>query len=381
MKQQKILFYVQHLLGVGHLVRAGRIAAVLAQGAEVLLVVGGELPHGLVPSGIAMLHLPPVRAAEGGFSSLVHPDGTPFSEADKARRRDRLIEAFDLFRPDVLLIEAFPFGRRAMRFELLPLLERAERTVPRPLVACSLRDILQPARPERQLETLDLVRRHFDLVLVHGAPDLFPLKASFAPATEFEDRIRYTGMVGPDLSAAAETSTRETFDVIVSVGGGAVGTDLLRAAFAARRGTALADARWLVLTGPNMRGDIVLPSTDGVTIRTFAAELPVLLKRAKVSVSQAGYNTVADLAAARCRAVLVPFARGGETEQSRRAALLHDRGWAVALPEAQLNAENLAAAIDRALDLPQEAGIGLALGGAEGTRTIIEREITARRSG
>ena len=44
-------------------------------------------------------------------------------DAFKERRRDLLLQAFRDCSPDIVIIEAFPFGRRQMRFELLPLLE------------------------------------------------------------------------------------------------------------------------------------------------------------------------------------------------------------------------------------------------------------------
>ena len=373
---RRVLFYVQHLLGIGHLVRASRVATALASGFEVVLVVGGELPRGIEPRNANIVQLPPVKAAEGGFSTLVHPDGTPFDTTDKARRRDLLLECFDRVLPDVVLIEAFPFGRRQMRFELIPLLERAASAAHRPLIASSIRDILQTTRRERQDETVDLVRGFFDLVLVHGDPNLVVLSDSFPAAEAFEDRIHYTGMVGPDLSQDEPYAfdPEEVFDVVVSVGGGAVGAQLIDAAVAARPMTLLKDARWLVLTGPNLTRDASERQPDGLVVRGFAADLPARLARAKVSVSQAGYNTVADLAAARCRPVLVPFARAGETEQTRRAALLHERGWAVALPEAQLDAWSLAEAIDQALDLPGD-GMEITLGGAERSRMVLERQL------
>ncbi len=371
---RRVLFYVQHLLGIGHLVRAGRIATALAHNFEVLFVVGGELPPGLEPGNVNIFQLPPVKAGEGGFSALVHPDGSPFDTADKAERRDLLLGCFDRFLPDVVLIEAFPFGRRPMRFELVPLLERASSAAHRPLIACSVRDILQDTRRERQEETVALVHSFFDVVLVHGDPDVFTLPDSFPAATAFKDRIRYTGMVGPDPSHEASLPADESFDVVVSVGGGAVGAHLLQTAIAARPMTSLRQARWLALTGPNLRPDETWPDDDGLVVRTFAADLPARLARARVSVSQAGYNTVADLVAARCRPVLVPIARAGETEQTRRAALFHDRGWAIMLAEADLAPKSLASAIEQALHLPDH-GADITLGGAERSRVILEQQL------
>ncbi len=388
--QTRVLFYVQHLLGIGHLVRAGRVAAALSESFEVMLVVGGELPPGLLPDNVSLFALPPVKAGPAGFSALVHPDGRIFTAEDKAERRDLLLGCFDDFFPEVVLIEAFPFGRRAMRFELLPLLERAAAAAQRPLVACSVRDILQEARPERRAETVELIRRHFDLVLVHGDPRLARLTESFPEALEFADLIGYTGMVGPRHDGPLHGGDHggehgeddERFDVIVSVGGGAVGARLVAAALAARPLTRLADARWLVLTGPNAdpAADTAAhpvgsaPGGDGVSVRSFVPDLAARLARARVSVSQAGYNTVADLIAARCRAVLVPYSAGGETEQGRRAELLARLGLAVVVEEDALDAAALAAAVDAALDLARPDA-DLSLDGADLSRLLLERHL------
>ena len=382
--QTRVLFYVQHLLGIGHLMRAGRVAAALSDSFDVLLVVGGDLPPGLLPDKVSLFVLPPVKAGPAGFSALVHPDGRVFTAQDKADRRDLLLGCFDDFVPEVVLIEAFPFGRRAMRFELVPLLERAAAAVQRPLIACSVRDILQDARPERRAETVDMIRRHFDLVLVHGDPRFAALSDSFPEAQAIEPLVAYTGMVGPrqeGLLHGAAPADDEAFDVVVSVGGGAVGARLVAAALAARPSSRLRDARWLVLTGPNAAAlpdaepDGGVSPAPGVSVRAFVPDLAARLARARVSVSQAGYNTVADLLAARCRAVLVPYAEGGETEQARRAEILANRGLAVVVEEARLTPAALAAAVDAALALPEPVS-GVALDGADRTRLLIEGRLS-----
>ena len=63
-----------------------------------------------------------------------------------------------------------------------------------------------------------------------------------------------------------------------------------------------------------------------------------MLRRCRVSVSQAGYNTVLDILAAGARAVVVPFASERETEQQLRAERLAARGVLELLPETQLTA-------------------------------------------
>jgi predicted glycosyltransferase len=379
MTKPRLLFYVQHLLGIGHLVRGTRIARALARGGfDVDLVLGGLPVAGLDVGEARVVALPPVRVG-AGFSRLLDENGEPFGEAAQSDRRDRLLAHLAATSPQVVLIEAFPFGRRQMDFELLPLLDRIEAQAMRPLVAVSIRDILQRGRkPERERQTVEIVEHYVDLVLVHGDARLARLEETFSLAHRFAARTVYTGMVGPEPGgepAAAE------HDVIVSAGGGAVGEGLIRAALAARPRTSLRDARWLIVTGPNLpaaaESTLLQESGPGVDLVRFAADLPRRLHVASLSISQAGYNTVADLLAARCRSVLVPFAQGGETEQTDRAERLQARGLAAMIEEANLDADALASAIERAFALPKPE-TDIDLDGANATAAILAKRLTGR---
>lgn len=376
----KVLFYVQHLLGIGHLLRAARVAkALAANGFDVLVTMGGPSVPGLDMGAAALLALPPVKAGAAGFSALVHPDGTPFGADAQAGRAAILLDAFDRFAPDVLMTEAFPFGRRQMRFELLPLLARAKARASPPLIVASVRDILQrDRRPERIAETVGTLDRFFDLVIVHGDPRLASLEHSFPDAAQFASKVVYSGLVAPSVVSGDAADTVARYAVVVSVGGGAVGQPLLEAALRARPLTRLAEQPWLVLTGPNMSpaaAALVAGPQDGtVIVKTFVPDLVTVLARAHLSISQAGYNTVADVLVGRCRSVLVPYGRDGETEQGDRAALLSARGLAVSVTEEELTPERLAAAVDQAIVLPPVAH-GLDLDGANTTARILRRKL------
>lgn len=373
MKRPKVFFYVQHLLGIGHLVRASRIARALARDAfDVDLVLGGAPVPGLDAGAARLVQLPPVRSAVD-FGELIGADGGAMSDAAKASRRDRLLDAFDQARADILLIEAFPFGRSQMRFELVPLLERAHAATERPLVGASIRDILQRGRkPQRIEETAKLVEDYFDVVLVHGDPDLVRLEATFPQTGRIEDCIVYTGIVGPDRDAASPDARHE---VIVSAGGGAVGDRLIRSAIEARPMTSLHDASWLVVTGPNFVGPP--QAAAGVEMIDLVADLPQRLHGARLSISQAGYNTVADLLAARCRSVLVPYAAYGESEQTDRARMMEALGLAAVLGDAELDGPRLAEAVERAVAMPEPSS-DLRLDGAERTAAILLERFRAR---
>lgn len=366
----KVMFYVQHLLGIGHLARASRIAqAMQARGMAVTMVTGGLPVPGFPAPGIPNLTLPPIVAAEG-FSGLVDQDGQPIDDAFRARRRDALLAAFDQLAPDALLIEAFPFGRRQVRFELLPLLEAAKARNPRPLIASSVRDILQANRkPGRDQETVATLA-DFDAVLIHGDPTFARIEESFPLSGQIADKVHYTGLVAPPPPQPAP----DRHDIIVSAGGGAVGADLIRCAIRAR--ALLPDnLTWCVLTGPNLPqaeyDAIAALAGPRLSVDRFRKDLAGLMAAARVSVSQAGYNTVCDMLVAGCQSVLVPYASGGETEQTLRAEKLAALGLASSLPEDGLTPEAMAGAIRKALARADQPRPALRLDGAEETARLL----------
>ncbi len=224
MSEPRVFFYVQHLLGIGHLARASRIASALAADKfDVTVVTGGSKVPGFPGQDVKSIALPTLLAGNAGFSKLVDEYGNPVDDDFLTHRRDLLLEAFRVTRPDIVIIEAFPFGRRQMRFELLPLLEAIETTSPRPKLLTSVRDILQErTKPGRDEETVGLIKAHFDHILVHGDPSFVTLPDTFALAGEIAAKIIYTGLVaGP---APAEPS--EVFDIVVSAAAAPSGSTL-----------------------------------------------------------------------------------------------------------------------------------------------------------
>ena len=384
-----VLFHVQHLLGIGHLTRAATLArALAAEGAAVTVASGGEPVPGVDFGTARLVQLPPARVADRRFRELLDERGDPAGDAWKARRRDRLLGLYEETDPDIVLTELFPFGRRQLRFELVPLLERAAAArarTGRPRVACSVRDILVASpKPGRNREMLERARRYYDLVLVHGDPRFVSLDATFPHACEIADRIAYTGYVvarprgsraerePSEPSEARRGEGEQGGEVIVSAGGGAVGGRLLEAALAARPRSRLADVPWRLLAGAN------LPESDfrrlasrapaGATVERFRPDFGTLLRRARLSISQGGYNTLMEVLDAGLRAVVVPYAGGLETEQTLRASLLAARGLIEVVGEDELGAASLAAAVDRALAGPAPGGVaGLDTAGASAT--------------
>lgn len=371
-----VFCYVQHLLGTGHQWRVAAISRELqARGIRVTYASGGMPLPDLDVGAARFVQLPPARAADISFKELLDEYDRPVDEAWRARRRDQLLAVFAEARPDVLLIETFPFGRRLLRFEILPLLEAAHTRRPRPRIACSVRDILEyRPQPDREQEIVELVERCFDLVLVHSDPRFVPFEVSFPGTARISAKLCYTGYV-LSRSDAGPPNGLGSGEVLVSAGGGAFGEHLLRAALAARTLSGLAGRTWRVLVGYGIARsrfeDLRSLAADGIVIERNRADFPTRLKNCAVSISQGGYNTVLEVLDAGTPAVIVPYADDREKEQAVRARLLAARGLIHMVDNQTLTAPALAAAIDRAAATPRRGPPPIDMRGAAVSAELI----------
>ena len=366
-----ILFYVQHLLGIGHLRRSAAIARALdAAGVKVVFVSGGLPVPGLDIGAARLVQLPPLKSLDEHFSGLADDKGRLIDQAWKDARATQLLEIFRAARPRLLITEMFPLGRRQMRFELLPLLETAARRTPRPAIVCSVRDILNAQRSAEKtrwmVATLD---RYFDRVLVHGDPAVATLDLTFPEIAKVAPEVTYTGYVvteppsssdgiaAPESAGASAGASAGDGEILVSAGGGRVAGPLIEAALAARPIGPLNAAPWRILVGEHFpAADFEALArrarnclTGGVIVERSRPDFQALLARCRLSVSQAGYNTVMEVLLSRRPAVVVPFAAGSETEQSLRADLLAARGLLSVVAEAELTGERLDQGLRQAL--------------------------------
>ncbi len=371
----RVLIHVQHLMGIGHQSRAALIACALdAAGAEVTYVSGGFPVPGLDVGGAEFIQLPAARAADGHYRGLVDEELRPVGEAWRRARRDHLLRVLQEHGPDVVVTETYPFGRRLLRFELLPLLDRLAAEHPATRLVSSVRDIVERrSKPERERETLEVVRARYHRVLVHSDPEVVSFGASFPHAAEIGDRLAYTGYVAQAPSPGGGEVGRD--EIVVSAGGGRVGEALLRTAIAARPLSAHSRREWRVLVGPDVPESglsrLREEASAGVRIERNRRDFPHLLARCHVSISQAGYNTATDVLRSGVRAVLVPHADSGEREQTLRAEVLAARGFATVLPPDRLAPESLAEALDAAADLPRPHGQQIRLDGARRAASLL----------
>jgi len=377
----RVLFYVQHLLGIGHLRRAAILARALTKrGMATTLVSGGRSLPDLDVGGARFVQLPPVRAADATFKTLLDENDRVIDDQWRRQRARRLLGALAEAQPDSVILEMYPFGRRQMRFELGPLIQEIELMQPRPLLLSSVRDVLVDKKdPRRAAEIAELVERDFDAVLVHGDPRVLRFDESFSAAARIQEKLRYTGYVVAPLAAPRDPRSGE---VVVSAGGGAVGGRLIEAAMAARKLTTLSRQTWRIVTGDNLDKaafDFFRNwAPTGIVVERWRNDLARLLPNADLAISQAGYNTVMEILSAGVPAVVVPFADAGENEQTRRAERLAELGLLTVVPAAAVGGETLAEGVAAAL-ARKRATMTIDLGGAAATAELVLNLLRQRR--
>ena len=350
----KILFYVQHLLGIGHLRRTATLSRTLVRTGFDVTVVSGGHEIDIDMGGAHLVQLPATRATDLFFKTLVDEEGRQIDDSWKQVRADKLLQVWRDVQPDILITELFPFGRRQMRFELLPLLEAAASAARPPLIVSSVRDILvAQTKPGRNEEMMALVKKYFHKVMVHGDPTLVSLDKTFPHTKSIEDKIHYTGYVVDRTGVKGGVDAPGRDEIIVSSGGGAVGTDLLKTAMAAKALSSAKDLTWRLMVGTTVEDamfeQLRTMAPEGVIVERARKDFTTLLMNCSLSISQGGYNTVMEILYAKCRAVIVPYAGGIETEQTMRAELLAQKGALHIADEATLNPETLAMKVDEAL--------------------------------
>ena len=382
----KIIQYCQHVLGIGHLFRSLEICRALSDH-EVILVTGGPPVETDLPAHVREFRLPDLQM-DHAFKGLFSSANNLTVDQVKEERQKRLLALFENERPDLFLVELYPFGRKAFRFELDPVLEalRAKRLAPCGVFS-SVRDILveKDDHGKHEARVVKTLNRYFDRVLVHADPDLVEIRETFGPFDQISIPVDYTGYIAPKPSEAAGQRIRKQMNmddreilIVASAGGGNVGAPLLEAVIRAFSRLERDDCRLQVFTGPflNSRDFDGLKKMAPAKVRVdrFTADFISYLAAADLSVSMAGYNTTMNMLATRVPALLWPFSQN--REQRLRARRLADRGLLTVLQDADLEPGRLAARMDQKLSQATRPAATINLAGAATTAACIQDWLT-----
>ena len=352
---QRVMLYCQYLSGMGHLVRSSQFAKALSQRFATLLVIGGPKIDGYKPpEGVEILYLPPLWLENGAFR-VASEDADV--ETVKTLRRDTLIAETDRFRPDVVITEFFPFGRHDLLFELDPWMAHLKRTMPETMVISSLRDLIGKTVLDEQTDRIaGLANTYFDLTLVHADPKFLSFHECFPAPEKIQCPVVHTGFIAQDISANAIASDRPF--ILVSVGGGRIGGEVLESALGAAESLRHElDHEFRVFTGPFLEDDAFetlkarAAGLENVVLERFTSDLMAYMQAASLSISLAGYNTTMNVLRAGVPAVLVPIGHYDfDCEQLLRAGKLAKLGVVEMIESTQLSPGRLVDAIRAGLE-------------------------------
>jgi predicted glycosyltransferase len=353
---KRIMFYCQHILGIGHLIRSMEIVRGLTPDFQVSFINGGEIIAGFqVPEGVEVINLPAIKT-DSEFQALQVPDGFDSIEALLEHRRDLLLNALNQIQPDTLIVELFPFGRRKFSTELVPLLEQAKAIGTK--TVCSLRDIVvtKQDRQRHEEKVCKLMNRHFDMLLIHGDPQFMPLETSFSRVKDLKCEVHYTGYVVQEEEVQSATCNVQKPIILVSVGGGRFGHELLDCVAEA---SAFLEERIphhiQMFAGPFSPDDVlerlqtVAVTRSNLSVDRYTPSLLSYMHQADLSISMAGYNTTMNILTTGVRSMLLPFTGNDDQEQRIRSERLEELGVVQVIRTEDLQPERFAEKVVQAL--------------------------------
>ena len=382
----KIIYYCQNIWGIGHLFRSLEIIKALSRH-EVVLVTGGklidipQLPH------VREIHLPGISMDRDNKKLLSTEVGLSYAEAKK-RRRAQFFDVFAKEAPDLFIIELYPFGRNAFRFELAPVFKAIRNKDLLPCkVICSLRDILVEKRDQIEFEerVIKRLNRWFDAVLIHSDPSLVKLNDFFSRISDIKPLIHYTGFVSAELPPNSREEFRKQLNIpedatliVASAGGGRSGALLLKSVVSAFRSIQTNQSSFLfVFTGPYMDqkdfDQIKAHSGNGISVSRFTDDFLSYLIAADLSVSMGGYNTCMNIIATKVPAMVLPFS--GDREQGIRVDRLERLGILKQLNGPDLEHQRLSTLMEESISRKPSGSVSIDMNGALNTARWIEDNV------
>lgn len=335
-----IMFYCQYLSGMGHLIRSTEIVRSLVKNFQVYFINGGPAIEGFeLPPEVKSIQLPALWLEDGEFRVA---DSCKSVEDIQEIRKNQLVNFFKKVQPDCLITEFFPFGRHMLLFELLPLLEYIKSTAPSTKIICSLRDVIGKLSNEQEETTICyLMNKYFDLLLFHSDAKFQTFADSFIRHQDIKCQITHTGFITQPLKENF-SNLEDLWDkadlnitkILVSVGGGRIGYELLEAVIETSAIlTKKLKHKIQIFTGPFMPEEKVLKLQQSaliqphIKIAKYTPHLIEYMETADISISLSGYNTAMNIISTGVRAIVVPLSHNEQDkEQFQRTQKLEKLG-------------------------------------------------------
>lgn len=371
------MFYCQHILGMGHLIRSVEIVRGLIPDFQICFVNGGQVIEEFeFPREIEVINIPAIKT-DSEFTELTPVDDSLTMSELETIRTKILLETCDRFQPDILIIELFPFGRRRFSFELIPLMEKAKAMGAK--IVSSVRDIVVTKQDQQRHEekVCRLINKYFDMLLIHGDPDFVKLNLSFSRIDDLNCPVHYTGYVVQPVPKPQKIDNKPL--ILVSVGGGRFGHDLLECV--AHTAPILKDKipHYLqVFTGAFSPDEVLVKlqqitkNLDNITIERYTPNFLNYMQQADLSIGMSGYNTTMNILSTGVKAMMMAFQGNNDKEQETRLKKLDSLGRVKMIQPEDLHPEKFAEQIISYLQ-QDKTELSLNLDGVNNTAKYIKQ--------
>jgi len=380
----KIVFYCQHVLGLGHLFRSLEICKAL-HAHEVILITGGPHIDVRLPGHIREFRLHELQM-DRDFKGLFSSESSSGLNRIKNERQKRLLGFFKKERPDLFILELYPFGRKAFRYELDPVLHAIrEKKLNVRGIFSSVRDVLVEKEDQElhELRALRKLNNYFDGVLIHSDPEVVTLDETFYHYDDIRVPIVYTGYIASKPLPGSRARLRRQLGiadddrlVVASAGGGNVGAPLLESVINAFARLDVNQSCYLcVFTGPYLDQNdfkrLKTMANDHIQIEQFVPGFLSFMAAADLSISMGGYNTTMNILATGVPALVWPFPQN--QEQRLRAERLQHKGLLRILDSQDMDPSQMASVIEHVMAEPLRPRVAINLEGAVHTAEWLER--------
>ncbi len=332
---RRVLFYSHDGTGLGHLRITLGVATAYAERRpqDSLLLLTGSLQTGAfdAPANLDYVKIPAMPKRDL-YASLPPTEGYTGSHNSTIRFRTALalatVQSFD---PELVVVDHAPAG---LFRELVPALDWLRQNGRRPSLALLMRDITFGAEQTRTIWTNEgvypLLEGEYDRILIYGDRRVFDPIEAYGLSAAVAARTRFCGYLAPAPPLRSPHQVRSEAGagslplVVVSVGGGADGGQLLRAYLTGLRDRAGPPLCSYVVTGPLLpereRQEIASLGASLPNVRTidFDADLAAAVRAADAVVCMGGYNSLAEAVSFGKRPVVAARVPGSE-EQVLRA--------------------------------------------------------------
>lgn len=371
-KKKKVLFYCQHLLGIGHISRSLAICNELVKSFEVHFVQGGPFVNKTIDHPNFHHHyIQPLLMHEHN-SELYDPNDENTLVEIWSLRETELKKILN-YSFEHIFIELFPFGRNKFRFEIFSLIDQAKTINPKALVHCSSRDIMveKKDKDKRNKKIVNYINQYFDTIFVHSDSQLVKLDETFSRAIDIKEKTLYTGYI-TQAKVSNVVFKREKL-ILISMGGGVVGDELLLALSDLPIHYKKYTCHFILgpYSKPALKEKLELKAIEhqNMKLTGFIENFEEVMAKSSLSISLAGYNTVMNLLNTKTKAIVYPYM--ANIEQNMRAVKLEQLGFLSILRDNDFETTRLKTIIDKtlAMDYPQSE---INLKGAEFCRNYLE---------